>query len=113
MLLTSLKIEHYRGIKILELALGPTTVLVGENNCGKTTVLHALRACLSALRSSGRASPRSSTCTSIAGLQTHLPGSFLRWACWTQGAKLERTELTEQGSFRERATEGRPARCLR
>lgn len=57
MLLTSLKIEHYRGIKTLELALGPTTVLVGENNCGKTTVLHALRACLSALRSSGRASP--------------------------------------------------------
>ncbi|WP_186146943.1 ATP-dependent nuclease [Burkholderia gladioli] len=57
MLLTSLKIEHYRGIKTLELSLGPTTVLVGENNCGKTTVLHALRACLSALRSSGRASP--------------------------------------------------------
>lgn len=57
MLLTSLKIEHYRGIKSLELALGSTTVLVGENNCGKTTVLHALRACLSSLRSSGRASP--------------------------------------------------------
>lgn len=46
MLLTSLKFEHYRGIKALELSLGPTTVLVGENNCGKTTVLHALRACL-------------------------------------------------------------------
>lgn len=57
MLLTSLKIEHYRGIKSLELALGPTTVLVGENNCGKTTVLHALRACLYTLRSAGRASP--------------------------------------------------------
>lgn len=57
MLLTSLKIEHYRGIKTLDIALGPTTVLVGENNCGKTTVLHALRACLSALRSSGRVSP--------------------------------------------------------
>ncbi|WP_164962558.1 ATP-dependent endonuclease [Rubrivivax sp. JA1026] len=57
MLLTSLRIEHYRGIKALELALGPTTVLVGENNCGKTTVLHALRACLYTLRSAGRASP--------------------------------------------------------
>lgn len=57
MLLTSLKIEHYRGIKSLELVLGPTTVLVGENNCGKTTVLHALRACLYTLRSAGRASP--------------------------------------------------------
>ena len=57
MLLTNLKIEHYRGIKSLELELAPTTVLVGENNCGKTTVLHALRACLQTLRSSGRASP--------------------------------------------------------
>lgn len=56
MLLTSLKIEHYRGIKSLDLALGPTTVLVGENNCGKTTILHALRACLYTLRSAGRAS---------------------------------------------------------
>jgi len=57
MLLTNLKIENYRGIKSLELDLAPTTVLVGENNCGKTTVLHALRASLSSLRSSGRASP--------------------------------------------------------
>ncbi|MDH1901741.1 DUF2813 domain-containing protein [Comamonas aquatica] len=57
MLLTNLKIEHYRGIKSLELELASTTVLVGENNCGKTTVLHALRACLQTLRTSGRASP--------------------------------------------------------
>jgi putative ATP-dependent endonuclease of OLD family len=57
MLLSRLQIEHYRGIKSLELELGPTTVLVGENNCGKTSVLHALRACLQTLRSSGRTSP--------------------------------------------------------
>lgn len=57
MLLTSLKIEYFRGIKSLDLALEDTTVLVGENNCGKTTVLHALRACLYTLRSAGRASP--------------------------------------------------------
>lgn len=57
MQLTRLKIQHYRGIKELELALGPTTVLIGENNCGKTTILHALRACLYALRSAGRVSP--------------------------------------------------------
>ena len=56
MLLTNLKIENYRGIKSLELSLDETTVLVGENNCGKTTVLHALRACLHSLRSGGRAS---------------------------------------------------------
>jgi putative ATP-dependent endonuclease of OLD family len=57
MLLTNLKIENYRGIKSLELPLGHTTVLVGENNCGKTSILHALRACLYTLRSAGRASP--------------------------------------------------------
>lgn len=57
MLLTHLKIEHYRGIKSLDLALGKTTVLVGENNCGKTSVLHALRACLQILRSSSHISP--------------------------------------------------------
>lgn len=57
MLLSRLQIEYYRGIKSLELELGPTTVLIGENNCGKTSVLHALRACLQTLRSSGRTSP--------------------------------------------------------
>ena len=57
MLLTNLKIENYRGIRLLELSLGATTVLVGENNCGKTSVLHALRACLQTLRSAGRAAP--------------------------------------------------------
>lgn len=57
MLLTKLRIENYRGINSLELDLNETTVLVGENNSGKTTVLHALRACLQALRSSGRSSP--------------------------------------------------------
>ncbi|MCK7579539.1 MAG: YjbD family protein [Chromatiales bacterium] len=57
MQLTGLKIEHYRGIKSLELTLDTTTVLIGENNCGKTTVLHALRACLHTLRSAGRAAP--------------------------------------------------------
>jgi len=57
MLLTHLRIENFRGIKLLELELGETTVLVGENNSGKTTVLHALRACLYLLRSAGRAIP--------------------------------------------------------
>lgn len=57
MLLSHLRIENYRGIKLLELALDETTVLVGENNSGKTTVLHALRACLNTLRATGRAPP--------------------------------------------------------
>jgi putative ATP-dependent endonuclease of OLD family len=56
MLLTRLQIENFRGIKSLDLTLGETTVLIGENNSGKTTVLHALRACLQHLRGSGRAS---------------------------------------------------------
>jgi putative ATP-dependent endonuclease of OLD family len=57
LLLSCIKIEHFRGIKSLELNLAETTVLVGENNCGKTSILHALRACLSSLRSASRASP--------------------------------------------------------
>lgn len=56
MLLTRLQIENFRGIKSLDLNLGETTVLIGENNSGKTTVLHALRACLHHLRGGGRAS---------------------------------------------------------
>lgn len=54
MLLTRLQIDSFRGIKSLDLALNETTVLIGENNSGKTTVLHALRACLQSLRTSGR-----------------------------------------------------------
>lgn len=56
MLLTCLQIKNYRGIKSLNLKLDETTVLIGENNSGKTTVLHALRACLQYLRNSGRTS---------------------------------------------------------
>lgn len=54
MQLTHLSIKNYRGIKSLSLALDETTVLIGENNSGKTTILHALRACLQSLRNSGR-----------------------------------------------------------
>jgi putative ATP-dependent endonuclease of the OLD family len=56
MLLTELKIENYRGIRALTLLLTATTVLIGENNSGKTTILHALRACLQILRNGGRSS---------------------------------------------------------
>lgn len=57
MLLTALHIQNYRGIDSLELTFGETTVLVGENNTGKTTILHALRACLNILRVGSRAAP--------------------------------------------------------
>lgn len=55
MLLTRLAIKNFRGIKSLNLELSETTVLIGENNSGKTTVLHALRSCLNLLRANGRA----------------------------------------------------------
>lgn len=55
MQITELTIKNYRGIKSLTLDLGSTTVLIGENNSGKTTVLQALRACLHSVRASGRA----------------------------------------------------------
>ncbi len=46
MKLSLLRIENFRGIKDLELDLADTTVLIGENNSGKTAVLVALRLCL-------------------------------------------------------------------
>ena len=46
MKITSVRIRNFRGIKDLELAMGDVTVLIGENNCGKTSVLDGLRLCL-------------------------------------------------------------------
>ena len=43
---TALHIENFRGIKRLDLDLDEITVLIGENNTGKTAVLDALRICL-------------------------------------------------------------------
>lgn len=49
--LSKLKIENYRNFKSLEIDLEPDcTILVGENNSGKTNVLEALYACLRANR---------------------------------------------------------------
>jgi putative ATP-dependent endonuclease of OLD family len=46
-----LQIENFRGIKSLDLSLGDTTVLIGENNSGKTAILDALRFALKDIRS--------------------------------------------------------------
>ncbi|MEX0613831.1 MAG: DUF2813 domain-containing protein [Pirellulales bacterium] len=47
MRLTQLSIENFRGITGLTLQLDQTTVLIGENNTGKTSVLEALHTCMS------------------------------------------------------------------
>jgi putative ATP-dependent endonuclease of OLD family len=39
-------IQNFRGIKNLELDLDNLVVLIGENNTGKTAILHAIRLCL-------------------------------------------------------------------
>lgn len=46
MKLCRVHIQNFRGIKNLVLDLDDTTVLIGENNSGKTAVLDALRLCL-------------------------------------------------------------------
>jgi putative ATP-dependent endonuclease of OLD family len=46
MKLTRVKIENFRGVRHLDLELGKETVLIGENNAGKSSVLQALRVCL-------------------------------------------------------------------
>lgn len=55
MLLTRVRVRNFRCIKDLSVDLAETTVLVGENNTGKTAFLDAIRICLSQLRArSGR-----------------------------------------------------------
>src|SRR5262245_28974937 len=54
MKLRRLLIENFRGFRRLDLELADTTVLIGENNSGKTAVLHALRLCLRELGSRRR-----------------------------------------------------------
>jgi putative ATP-dependent endonuclease of OLD family len=46
MFLRKIHLENFRGIKHLDLELDELTVLIGENNTGKTTILEALRTCL-------------------------------------------------------------------
>lgn len=46
MIITAVRIRNFRGITSLDLELGRETVLIGENNSGKTSVLDALRLCL-------------------------------------------------------------------
>ena len=53
MRLTNVTIRNFRCIRELSLDLDNTTILIGENNTGKTAVLEAVRACLD-LRSRGR-----------------------------------------------------------
>lgn len=54
MRLTNLTIRNFRCIRDLSLDLDEATVLIGENNTGKTAVLEAVRACLERLRGRGR-----------------------------------------------------------
>lgn len=51
MKLRHLKIENFRGITNFELELGDTTVLIGENNTGKTAILDAIGYALHEVRS--------------------------------------------------------------
>ncbi len=46
MTISSVRIRNFRGIRDLSLDLDDVTVLIGENNSGKTSVLDALRLCL-------------------------------------------------------------------
>lgn len=47
MLLKTITIQNFRRIADLTVELGPTTVLIGENNVGKTTLFDAVRLALS------------------------------------------------------------------
>jgi putative ATP-dependent endonuclease of OLD family len=46
MFLRRVHVDNFRGIEHLDLALEPTTVLIGENNTGKTSLLDVIDICL-------------------------------------------------------------------
>ena len=46
MTISSVRIRNFRGIRDLSLDLDDVTVLIGENNSGKTSILDALKLCL-------------------------------------------------------------------
>ena len=54
MKLTTVEVRNFRCIKELTVDLDETTVLIGENNSGKTAFLEAIRICLERLRGRGR-----------------------------------------------------------
>jgi len=43
MFLSRIEISNFRNFEHLDVKLGRTTVVVGENNIGKSNLLHALR----------------------------------------------------------------------
>lgn len=43
MQISKVRIRNFRSVKNLEMDLGPTTVLIGPNNTGKTAILDAVR----------------------------------------------------------------------
>lgn len=52
--LTQVRIQNFRGIEDLTVDLDETTVLIGENNTGKTAFLQAIRLCLQRLSGRGK-----------------------------------------------------------
>ncbi len=50
--LSSVQIKNFRGLRDVQVDLASTTLLIGENNCGKTSFLEAIRLVMS--RSAGR-----------------------------------------------------------
>ena len=54
MRLTTVKICNFRCLRDVTVDLDETTVLIGENNSGKTAFLEAIRVCLERLRGRGR-----------------------------------------------------------
>ena len=57
-MLERLELSNYKGFRAFEIALGKTTLLVGPNNAGKSTILEALRGCTGMIRHASRWRPK-------------------------------------------------------
>lgn len=49
-MITHLHLEHFKSVDLLDIDVGPITVLVGPNNCGKSNIIDALRFVRDAVR---------------------------------------------------------------
>ncbi len=56
MLISAIKIDHFKRLKQVELTLAPVTVLIGSNNSGKSSVLHGIHLAITTLQSARSAS---------------------------------------------------------
>jgi hypothetical protein len=72
MLISAVRIENFKRIKEVEVSLADVTVLIGGNNCGKSSLLQGIHLAITTLQSARSASLSSSKPSSTLGIDQFL-----------------------------------------